>query len=74
MDPTPLVPDAYDIAWTVMAVAALVLTGFALVLWFREHRNGWHGLLDVAVIVLVPVLGALAYLISRRGPRPAAES
>ena len=74
MDPSPLLPTAYDIAWTVMAVAGLVLTGFALVLWSKDHRNGWHGLLDVAVILLVPVLGPLAYVISRHGARPAADS
>lgn len=67
----PLVPTAYDVGCTVLTVAALVLMVVALIAWFREHRAGWRGWGELAVIVLVPVVGALAYLISRRRTHPA---
>jgi hypothetical protein len=62
-----LLPAAYDIAWSVVALAQVALVLAALVQWFRARPTGEAGPLDLVAIVVVPVLGPLAYLLSRRG-------
>ena len=64
-----LVPAAYDVVWSLVVVAHVVLLVAALVQWSRARAARapqGDGLLDVLVIVLVPVLGPAAYLIGRR--------
>lgn len=58
-------PSAFDASLTVAVLVATALVVFALIAWFKEHRDGWQGLIEVAVILLVPVIGALAFLVSR---------
>ena len=60
MSPNLLVPGAYDVAVTATMIAALVVMVVALVVWFKERRNGWHGLVEVAVIVVMPSATAAA--------------
>lgn len=61
----------YDLIWSVVALAALALTFAALFVWFRTRWDRfWEAGLTLLVIVVVPVLGPLAFLASR-GRRPA---
>ncbi|MDT0166322.1 hypothetical protein Q9R32_12235 [Actinotalea sp. AC32] len=60
-----LVPAGYDVLWSAVVLANLVLLGAALVVWSRARVGGGGGLLDVLVIVLVPFLGPAAYLTGR---------
>ena len=61
----------YDLIWSVLALVALALTFAALLVWFRTRWDRfWEAGLALLVIVVVPVLGPLAFLASR-GRRPA---
>lgn len=62
-----LMPPAYDVVWSVVVLAQLVLLGMALVRWFRARTGGGGGLLELLAIVLVPVLGPATYLLAQRG-------
>ena len=62
-----LLPAAYDVAWSLVALAQVVLVLAALVQWFRARATGEAGLLELVAVVVVPVLGPLAYLLARRG-------
>lgn len=59
----------YDVVWSVAAVAAILLLGAALKQWFRSGQGGLLGLLQVAVIVLLPILGPAAYLAATASTR-----
>lgn len=62
----PLLPAPYDVVWTVVTLGGLALLVVALRLWFRDGASSRDGaLLEILVIVLVPVLGPVAYLLSR---------
>lgn len=71
---SPLLPAGYDIAWAVLAVAGVAALFAALVVWFRDERRGGAKPLSLAVIVLLPVLGPTAYLVSRRGAAREAQT
>lgn len=59
----------YDVVWSVAAVAAILLLVAALKQWFRSDQGGLLGLLQVAVIVLLPILGPAAYLAATASTR-----
>ncbi len=60
--PTELSGLWYDVAWTVGAVAALVLLIAALGRWGRLKPAGLYGLVQFALILLLPIVGPAAYL------------
>jgi hypothetical protein len=62
-----LLPPVYDIAFSAVVLAQLALLLAALVQWFRARSTGEAGALELVAIVLVPVLGPVAYLLARRG-------
>lgn len=62
--------SSYDLIWSVPALAALVLTFAALVVWFRTRWDRpWQAGLTLLAIVVVPIIGPAAFLASR-GRRP----
>ena len=67
----PLMPAGYDIVWSVIALAALVLLVVALVSLGRDksltpgQTLGW-----ILVALLLPVVGPAAWLIAGRRPAP----
>lgn len=68
------VPAIYDVVWSLVVVAHVVLLLLALARWSRVRASHGGGLVDVLVIVLVPVVGPAAYLWGRRGiDRPGPE-
>lgn len=60
----PLIPAGYDIVWSLIAALALVLVVLALVTLVRgaKHLSSSQVLLWSALVVFVPVLGAVAWL------------
>lgn len=60
----PLLPTAYDIAWTVAAALAAVLAVIALVSITRRARLlSWpQAVIWTLIVILVPMLGPLAWL------------
>jgi uncharacterized membrane-anchored protein len=60
----PLIPAGYDVAWSITTVLVIALTIVALVAQARSAKRltPWQGLLWSALIVLVPVLGPIAWL------------
>ncbi|MCH1883711.1 PLDc N-terminal domain-containing protein [Agrococcus sp. ARC_14] len=65
--PNPLLPATYDIVWSliVVAVLALMLTALWQALRSKAHTGGQQ-LLWALLIVLAPVLGALAWFVLGR--------
>jgi hypothetical protein len=61
----------YDLIWSIGALLSLGLIFAALVVWFR---TGWgrtsEAVLTLLVILVVPILGPAAFLVTRRR-RPA---
>lgn len=71
----PLIPAAYDLAWSATALALFVLAVVALISLARSARqlSSGQALVWTLVVIFVPALGALAWLfIGRRAVRPAA--
>lgn len=62
-----LVPAGYDIAFTVLALAALIALGAGLVVWFRDQRSLGEKFVALVLMLLIPLLGPVAYVIGRRG-------
>jgi hypothetical protein len=48
----------YDVAWTVVVALALVAGYF----WLRTRQPALTALIDLVVILMVPVIGPVAYL------------
>lgn len=70
----PLMPTGYDVLWTVVLLATLALAGTALWQALRSSAHtGTQQLLWAVVIVVAPVLGALAWFVLGRHARPAAR-
>lgn len=67
--PTPLLPSTYDVVWSILAIVGIVLAVVALVRWVRQARSDLTGLLQLAVIIWLPLLGPVAYLLATR-PTP----
>lgn len=61
----PLMPAGYDVLWSVITLAHVVLLFFALRAWFRTSPATLLGVVQAVVIVFVPVLGSVAYLAAR---------
>lgn len=62
MNPNPLVPAAYDVVWMAAALAALVLAVAAVVSIARSPGlRAAARVLWLLVVVIVPVVGALAW-------------
>lgn len=61
----PLIPAGYDLVWSVIVLAHLVLLFFSLRAWFRTSPPTLLGVVQAIVIVLVPVIGSVAYLAAR---------
>ncbi|HEX5859556.1 MAG TPA: PLDc N-terminal domain-containing protein [Microbacterium sp.] len=60
----PLLPAAYDIAWTVAAVLSAMLAVVALVSITRHARllTWTAAVVWTLLVILVPVIGSLAWL------------
>jgi NADH:ubiquinone oxidoreductase subunit 6 (subunit J) len=64
----PLIPQAYDVVWSVVAVAMLVLFVVALVSLVRSARALGAGptALWAVLLVLVPLIGPVVWLTAGR--------
>lgn len=63
----PLVPAWYDVAWSSAALLVVAFTVLAFVSLVRAPQaTGWRFVVWGAVIVFVPVLGALAWFVIGR--------
>lgn len=65
----PLIPAGYDIVWSIVAIAVVALMITALVSLARSARRltAVQALAWVLIVLLVPLLGAVAWLwIGRR--------
>lgn len=60
----PLLPAGYDVAWSVVMVAVVALWAVALVSLFRSAKRMTPGigLVWALVVLLIPVLGSVAWL------------
>lgn len=68
--PNPLLPAGYDVVWSVIATAVIALTVIALIILARAATGlaATRAWVWALVILLVPVLGAVAWIaIGRRG-------
>lgn len=71
----PLVPAGYDVMWTVVLITALVLSVTALWQALRSpSHTGTQQLLWALIVLVAPVLGALAWFVLGRRARPAADA
>lgn len=72
MDPNPLVPSAYDVVWGAVLLVSVVLAIIALFSLARSRGSltGAQRLVWVLLILLIPLLGAIAWLVAGR-PRTA---
>jgi hypothetical protein len=55
-------PDNVELVWTAIAFLLLAMTAAALVMTFRRNELWWF-----VVVLLLPGLGATAYLLMRFG-------
>ncbi|MFZ2274906.1 PLDc N-terminal domain-containing protein [Corynebacterium variabile] len=64
----PLVPDGYDVFWSVLTLVAVVLLFVAFLRWYRTKSQLSTGEATVwfFVVFLVPFLGAASYLYRAR--------
>ena len=71
----PLVPSAYDVVWAMVMLAPLVLAVGALVSLGRSRAGltATQTLVWVLLILLVPLLGAVAWLAAGRPRTPLAS-
>ena len=60
----PLIPAGYDLAWSVVAAAVIALTIVALISLARSARRltTLQALIWVLVVLVVPVLGSIAWM------------
>lgn len=67
----PLVPTAYDLVWSAIAIAALILLVIALVSIGRNRRalTSMQALVWTLLAVFVPVIGPVAWLLAGRPAR-----
>jgi Phospholipase_D-nuclease N-terminal len=72
VDPNPLVPSAYDVVWGAVMFAQLVLVVAALVSVARSRASltATQTLVWVLLILLIPLLGAIAWLVAGRPRTP----
>jgi hypothetical protein len=69
---TPVIPAGYDVVWTVVMVAYIGLIIVALVSLSRTalRLSSWLALAWAALIIVVPILGALAWIAVGRRAAP----
>lgn len=73
-----ILPAAYDIVWSGIALTMLVLFIVAFIKWTKvDFGPGKTGLGWLVVMVIFPIIGAIAFLIQARhlparvkGPQP----
>ena len=73
----PLIPAGYDVVWSVVAVLIFTLTVIALITLARASKRltVTQALVWAAIVLLVPVLGAVAWLaVGRRARAASLES
>ena len=62
----PLIPTAYDVAWSVIAFAVATYVIVALISLMRDaNATGARFLLWFAFILLVPIVGATFWFVAR---------
>ncbi len=73
MEPTLTLPAVYDVLWSLAVLVPLPLVVVALLRWRTAELQ--HPLAWLLAILLLPVLGAVAYLVTApgRGPVGAAQ-
>lgn len=72
--PNPQLPASYDLVWSGIVVVVLALMATAIWQALRsKHYSGGQQLMWALLIVVVPVLGALAWFVLGR-PKGAVES
>ncbi|HLS13797.1 MAG TPA: hypothetical protein VK095_04730 [Beutenbergiaceae bacterium] len=59
----------YDLIWSILLVPIIVVTVLALRAWFRARPPGPLGIVQGLVIILIPVLGPIAYLVATADER-----
>ena len=72
MDPNPLVPSAYDVVWGAVMLVLFVLAIAALISLARSRASltASQTLAWVLLILLIPLLGAIAWLVAGRPRTP----
>jgi hypothetical protein len=72
VDPNPLVPSAYDVVWGAVMIVPLVLAIIALVSLARSRASltATQTMVWVLLILLIPLLGAIAWLVAGRPRTP----
>jgi hypothetical protein len=77
VDPNPLVPSAYDVVWGAVMLVLFVLAIAALISLARSRSSltATQTLAWVLLILLIPLLGASAWLVAGqpRIPMPSAS-
>ena len=62
-----ILPASYDVVWSVVAVAMLVLFIVAFIKWAKtDFGPGKSGLGWLVVMVIFPIIGSIAFLIQAR--------
>lgn len=71
----PLIPTAYDVAWTAAVVVALALLVIALVSIGRNRQTltSLQALVWTLLVILLPFVGPLAWLVAGRPGRAAID-
>jgi hypothetical protein len=72
VDPNPLVPSAYDAVWGAVMLVLFVLAIAALVSLARSRASltATQTFAWVLLILLIPLLGAIAWLVAGRPRTP----
>jgi hypothetical protein len=72
VDPNPLAPSAYDVVWGAVMIVPLVLAIIALVSVARSRASltATQTLVWVLLILLIPLLGAITWLVAGRPRTP----
>lgn len=60
-------PPAYDLFWSLVTLAHIVLLVVALRLFFRDRPQGLYALAMALLMIFIPLLGPGLYLLVRRG-------
>lgn len=69
-DINPLIPAGYDYAWGAIILAVAILTVAGIVSILRSPRLATAGrLLWLVLVLVVPILGALAWFVGGRTAR-----
>ncbi len=61
----PILPTNYDVLWGLAAALGAALFIVALVVWFADRSDTPRRVLDLAALVMIPVVGPAAFLAAR---------